>query len=264
MRRAATLMAATAIIAAVSASAAAETITLTGTLRDFAYNGAPGALGLSPHPDFEAAIGGHNPGMVASTLDAEGKPVYIGAAGYGSVASAAHFGQWYRDTPGVNASQAFAITLDESAPGIFTYTNPSFFPLDNLLNGNQGLDHNYHFTYELAGTFGYKAGTGQTFTFTGDDDVWVFLNNQLAIDLGGIHGAISQTVNLDAFAPIAGLVDGQNYSFNMFFAERHTSASTFRIDTSLPITPVPEPSTWAASLGGMLLLGLMGMRRKRA
>jgi fibro-slime domain-containing protein len=263
MRYAVGLTTAAGICACVATSAAADTLTLTGTVRDFAYGGPAGALGLSAHPDFEAALGGHNTGMVANTLDAQGKPVYIGSSGYGSVASAASFAQWYRDTPGVNAAQTFSITLAESSPGIYTYTNSSFFPLDNQLNGNQGLDHNYHFTYELAGTFGYKAGTGQTFTFTGDDDVWVFLNNQLAIDLGGIHGGISQTVNLDAFAGTAGLVDGQNYAFNLFFAERHTSASNFRIDTSLPIVAVPEPSTWAVSVAGLTLLGFAGLRRRR-
>jgi fibro-slime domain-containing protein len=249
-------------LAFISASAFAATLTLTGTIRDFA-NPAGGTLGLSAHPDFEAFIGGPQTGMVASTLDAQGKPVFIGAPGFGSVSSAASFAQWYRDTPGVNASKQFSITLNgPDAPGsILTYSNSSFFPIDNDLNGNQGRDHNFHFTYELAGTFGYQAGTGQSFSFTGDDDVWVFLNGQLAIDLGGIHGAVSATVDLDTAAPSLGLQDGQNYAFNMFFAERHTSASNFRIDTSLPVQTIPEPSTWFMSVSGLLLAA--GMRWKR-
>ena len=133
------VLTAAASLALLSAPAIADTLTLTGTIRDFA-NPAGGTLALAAHPDFEATIGGLQPGMVAATLDADGKPVFIGAAGFGSVSSAASFAQWYRNAPGVNISKQFAITLSGSgAPGsIFTYSNSSFFPIDNDLNGNQG------------------------------------------------------------------------------------------------------------------------------
>src|SRR6185295_6089160 len=70
---------------------AQATTTLTGTVRDFV----PGPLvpGFS-NPDFEAGIGGVNPGMVSSTLSGSA-PTYVGSGGYGSVSSAASFAEWY-------------------------------------------------------------------------------------------------------------------------------------------------------------------------
>jgi fibro-slime domain-containing protein len=249
------LLTAAALAFGVSAAFAAST-TLTGTVRDFT----PGALVPgSSNPDFESGIGGVVTGLVDSTLSGNAPtPITFGAPGY--ISSVASFAEWFGTAA---PSKQLSITLNETAPGsgIYSYSNNSFFPIDNDLLGNQGRSHNYHFTYQIAATFGYKPGTGQTFTFTGDDDVWVFFDKQLGIDLGGVHGAASQTVNLDTlFGPSK--AEG-NYSFDFFFAERHTTESNLRIDTSLQLVPVPEPSTYA-----MMALGLAGLgfaaRRRRA
>jgi len=122
---------------------------------------------------------------------------------------------------------------DTDGDGIYTYNNPSFFPIDNMLIGNEGRSHNYHFTFEIHSKFTYQQG--QVFTFTGDDDLWVFINNHLEIDLGGIHGAMSKTVNLDDL----GLTPGTTYNFDIFFAERHTTESNFMIETSIELIKDP-------------------------
>ena len=70
-------------------------------------------------------------------------------------------------------------------------------------------------------------------TFIGDDDLWMFINGKLAIDLGGLHPPDTQTVNLDAEAANLGIVKGQVYPMDIFHAERHSTGSNFRIDTTI-------------------------------
>lgn len=243
----------------VPAAASAATITLTATLRDF----------KDDHPDFEGGISGLVTGLVDTTLT--GDAPTLAAAGYapaakgstasGAIRDAASFAQWYDDVAGVNIASSLDITLDDSAtPGIFTFSDSSFFPLDGLGFGNQGRAHNYHFTLELTSDFTYMAG--QTFSFTGDDDLWVFIDGELCIDLGGVHGAQSATCDLDTL----GLTEGEDYQLSLFFAERHTSQSNFRVDTSIllrdpPTDDVPAPA--ALGLLGLGLAGLAGVRRRR-
>lgn len=235
----------------ISGTAQAAPISLTGVIRDFTP---------STNSDFENPTMGSDKNIVKSTLGVDGKPVYNDLDSNPTVHSATTFNQWYNNVYGVNKSEFFSISLnDNDNDGVYTYSNSSFFPIDGQLFGNYG-SHNYHFTYELHTDFTYQAG--QKFTFTGDDDLWVFINGQLVIDLGGIHGAETASVLLDSL----GLTSGSNYTFDLFFAERHTVASNFRIDTSIKLnetSPVPEPST--ILLFGVGAAGLAGIaRRKRS
>jgi len=230
-----------------TSSAFAASTTLTGTVRDF----------NPTHPDFESGISGHVTGLVNSTLVGSAPTLTNPGSGNGAIDSAASFAQWWSNTA---PNTSHTITLNETSPGVYSFASGAFFPIDGQLLGDYAYGHNYHFTYQIAATFGYNPGTGQTFTFTGDDDVWVFFDKKLGIDLGGVHGTVGQTVNLDSlFGP--GKAAG-NYSFDFFFAERHTVGSNFSIQTSLNLvtTPVPEPEIYAMMAMG---LGLLGFARRR-
>ncbi len=100
--------------------------------------------------------------------------------------------------------------------------------------------HDFGFTTEFHRYFTYLQGTNQVFTFTGDDDVWVFINGKLAIDLGGVHASESQSVNLDNISTQFGMVNNQSYILDFFLAERHSTGSDCQITTSLALRATPQ------------------------
>jgi fibro-slime domain-containing protein len=221
--------------------------TLWGVARDFigysetATTNPPG----SPHADFGSHYCCGNPtGTVLSTLGADNKPVYNPANVVGNynpgvgLTGPDEFKQWYNDVPGVNLAYLVGFRLTPSGDGVTSiFESKLYFPVDGVGFGNfndkgeDGKSHNCGFTTELHTKFKYQGG--EVFKFEGDDDLWVFINKKLAIDLGGIHSASASEVAMDKFATDAGMVVGQVYDLDLFNAERHPSGSNFRITTSM-------------------------------
>jgi fibro-slime domain-containing protein len=201
---------------------------LAGVVRDFGAHGAAGG-----HPDFER-YGGTTAvtGIVAADLGSDGKPVYAHAGATGVTTGRAEFDQWYRDVAGVNVALPVELPLSETKPGVFTYDSDKFFPIDGKGLGNGPKpEHNFLFTTEVHLSFKYRGG--EVFTFRGDDDLWVFVNGKLVMDLGGLHPQLTGTVDLDQRAAQIGLVKGREYPMDLFHAERHTDESTFHIETTI-------------------------------
>jgi fibro-slime domain-containing protein len=196
---------------------------LTGVLRDF----------RASHPDFED-FDGDDRGIVAEDLGVDGKPVYARPGPGPTTSGKDAFDQWYRDVQDVNTKELFTVPLVPIGNGISSFASSAFFPFDGKGFGNEGREHNYHFTFELHTEFIYRGG--EVFTFIGDDDVFTFINGKLAIDIGGVHVAETASVALDDNAGRFGIEKGGIYPLDVFHAERHTSESNFRIDTTIEFT----------------------------
>jgi fibro-slime domain-containing protein len=139
-----------------------------------------------------------------------------------------HFEEWYQNLPGVN--QPFAVDLWlEPVGSTFVFDSSLFLPLTDW-----GFKDNYLFTTELHTTFEYKGG--EVFQFRGDDDVFVFVNGFLGVNLSGVHTPQEGSIDLDAKATDFGLEVGKSYALDLFQAERQPSGSNFRVETTLAFT----------------------------
>jgi len=205
-------------------------------------------------------------------LDAEGKPVlsgenpYVYGSNSGPPHSAASFEQWYRTStsldPSGNLQVLGELILPKVAENEYEFDSldqpPGFFPLDDpalapfawpaeptygeTLNVPSGGTNpsNFGFTTEVHYFFVYQGD--EVLTFSGDDDLWVFVDGFLCLDVGGLHPRVTDVMSFadpsdggssaqDAIVAAckARLTSGKVYEVSIFHAERHTGASNFRL-----------------------------------
>ena len=139
---------------------------------------------------------------------------------------------WYATIAQVNSAYVVDFWLEPVGKS-FVLDSSRFFPLDGVVSGestqndDDNQPRNFGFTTELHTSFRYNGG--EIFTFRGDDDVFVFVDGKLVVDIGGVHGPIEGTVVIDQ----QGLTLGNVYTLDLFQAERNPTGSNFRIETTL-------------------------------
>ena len=204
------------------------------TLRDF----------KSSHKDMQSSGCSEN-WLVNTILGPDKKPVYNTTTdGGSSITSQETFNQWYNDVDDVNCVMHVDDLISFSTFGTSSYGFyfPQFFPLDRKCfdNSNNGHgtnnghgSHNFHFTLESHFSFHTICPVVTPnpleqqiiLTHDSDDDFFLFIDNELVIDSGGIHpiihGSVTYTVN-----PCT------TYDIAMFFAERHTTNSNLGLTIS--------------------------------
>ena len=212
-----------------------------------------------PHPNFEVPrdSGGVVPGIVKDLLGADREPEYNDTVDTtkSMTTNATDFNSWYHSS---NYSKVVVDTLPLVAQangtyvydhsGVYnrtsrTWTTPAFFALDDRgwatppdgpeipwleTSTVDNAKHNFSFTSEVRYWFEYQGG--ENLSFIGDDDVWVFVNGKLAVDLGGVHGAQPGSITLDATtATTFSLTVGKIYEIVVFQAERKIVQSSYKL-----------------------------------
>ncbi len=222
-------------------------------------------------------------GMVLGSLGENGLPVYsgndsglCGRAGISSQAKGiAYSGGYGKSTP---SNWFDTLALQKAIPGIaighgcveldlprqndgyYFFQSSSFFPLDDIQD-KRGYSEliaadtkSHNFLYCMHGHASFEYTPGLKFDFTGDDDVWVFINNKLAVDLGGTHAPESASINLDKMK----LREGTVYPFDIFYCERQTNGSTIKIKTSMDLQPTWKYRVTKSDGNGKVTMNIEG------
>lgn len=160
---------------------------------------------------FNKADGDNGIPLVLTTLDSSRKPIFNPAVTGTSttIPGGAGFSNFFTKTP----AEVFSINANNGAsldPNIFSYAASDFRGGDKF------------FTYELHTYFTYSPG--QVLHYSSSDDLWIFINGRLVVDLGGVHTAPRTfTLTADNVAAQQGWVPGMTYEMDVFYAHRGNS-----------------------------------------
>ena len=228
-------------------------------------------------------VGTLQQGIIKDHLGADGLPIPVyessaaakaagvnkasqAVTGHDPVQSSDNFYRWFHEVPNKSERVDREITFRKTSGNSYVYGGSQIFPLDDVTfsnsdaNGPRRAGHNFNFTAHMTVPIKVEMNGTEKFDFSGDDDVWVFLNGQLVLDIGGLHsaiagyftiaedGTITSVVNGTTTTKNIGLRKGQVVNLDFFYAERSTSESNTKITISNMNWPIAADSGLSAEI----------------
>lgn len=135
-----------------------------------------------------------------------------------------------KDTPDFYGYDADAQGKDTSKTNVWKET------AGRLPGSDDGNNHNCFFGMQYAVKFTLTADyVGPLeYYFFGDDDMWVFLDDKLVCDIGGVHSSVGEYVNLWDYLKENGRTESETHTLTFFYTERGASGSTCYMNFTLP------------------------------
>lgn len=148
--------------------------------------------------------------------------------------TASSFAGLWTDTLGTNLSQTVPFKMVQQPSGAYEYSSNNFYPADGKLFGTKDFGgHNQYFTVEWHLSF--TADSGQWLNFACDDEVFIYVNGVLVVDLAGKVASHAQLAMFDRLK----LVEGQKYNVDIFYADRHKIGHSVKFTTNVRFDGLP-------------------------